>query len=140
MTFSSLQNFTQIVNRATPSAFVSFYKPPNLVLPAFSAASEKFNSLGANPSIVFAQVDSVQNPNLASQFNATKANITTLIWFTNGKPDSEPYAGISLQADDIFFWVTNRWDDITTTLFNQVVSSSYISFLCAMTTHRKLEP
>jgi hypothetical protein len=82
--------------------------------------SENFYNLGGDPPIFFAQVDAAQNPNLASKYNATHANATTLIWFADGKPDSEPYTGVSLQEDDIFFWVINRWDTITTTLTNQV--------------------
>jgi hypothetical protein len=119
-----IQNFTRVVNDATPAAFVSFYKQPNLVLPAFSEASENFKNLGADPPIVFAQVDAAQNPTLASKFNATNANITTLIWFSKGSPDRLPYSGVSLSADDIFFWVINRWDFITTTLTSQVISPS----------------
>jgi hypothetical protein len=118
------QNFTNFINNATPIAFVSFYKQPNLAFSAFSEASARFSSLGADPPIVFAQVDVVQNPTLASKFNATNADITTLTWFTKGNPDRQPYNGVSLQADDILFWVINRWDTITTTLTNQVATPS----------------
>ncbi len=97
-------------------AFVSFYKQPNDIFASFyKAFIQLLKNLAPIP---FAQVDVEQNRNLSSKYNATNAN-TTLIWFTKGNP--EPYTGISLQTDDIVFWVVNEIDTFTTTLTMQVI-------------------
>ena len=114
------QNFTQVVNANTKWVLVSFYKQPNRTFPAYNDAAAELKALGPNPPVFFAQVDSDQNPQLASTYNVT--GTLTLIWFLNGMP--KPYAGISLKADDIAFWVTNQIDSITVSLTELVSALS----------------
>ena len=114
------QNFTQVVNANTNWVLVTFYKQPNRAFPAFNNAAAQVKALGPNPPVLFAQVDSDQNPQLASTFNVT--GTLALIWFLNGMP--KPYAGISLKADDIAFWVTNQIDSITVSLTELVLTLS----------------
>jgi thiol-disulfide isomerase/thioredoxin len=114
------QNFTQVVNANTKWVLVSFYKQPNRTFPAYNDAAAQLKALGPNPPVFFAQVDSDQNPQLASTYNVT--GTLALIWFLNGIP--KPYAGISLDADDIAFWVTNQIDSITVSLTELVLTLS----------------
>ncbi len=114
------QNFTEVVNNNTKWVLVSFYKQPNRTFPAYNDAAARMKALGPNPPVFFAQVDSDQNPQLASTYNVT-GNLA-LIWFLNGMP--KPYAGISLAADDIAFWVTNQIDSITVSLTELVLTLS----------------
>ena len=105
-------------------AFVSFYKQPNDVFASFYQA---FIQLSTNLApIPFAQVDVEQNRNLSSKYNATNAN-ATLIWFTKGNP--KPYTGISLQNDDILFWVVNEFDASTAPTYTTTLTMQVI-FLC----------
>jgi hypothetical protein len=98
---------------------VSFYMQPNDALPQFANASQIIQQIGFDPPVVFAQVNIEQNRELASQYNVTNAS---LIWFLRGQP--KPYAGISLQSDDISFWVMIQVDTFTVPLTEQVLAPS----------------
>jgi hypothetical protein len=98
---------------------VSFYKQPNDALPQFAEAAEIIQQIGFDPPVVFAQVNIEGNRELASKYNVTNAS---LIWFLRGQP--QPYAGISLQSDDISFWVMSQIDSFTVPLTEQVLSPS----------------
>ena len=78
------------------------------------------HALGFNPPVIFAQVNLKQNRQLATKFNVSN---TSLIWFVGAQP--QLYAGISLQSDDIFFWVLSQVDTFTSSLTQQVTLSAH---------------
>ena len=112
------QNFTQVVNANQKYILVNFYTQPNADSASFADAAAQMNAFDTespDPPVLFAQVDAAQNRQLASRFNVT---YTTLIWFVSGQP--QPYGGLSLQSDDIFFWLISEIDTATTALTLQV--------------------
>jgi hypothetical protein len=99
---------------------VSFYTEPNDVFSELEKAAAQMAALGFNPPVIFAQVNLKQNRQLASKFNISNSS---LIWFVGAQP--QLYAGISLQSDDIFFWVLSQVDTFTTSLTQQVTLSAH---------------
>ncbi len=106
---------------------VYFYKPSCAVCKAFyveflfAAARLKFVY---NNDAVLARVDAESTAGgqaLAARFNVT--DFPTLIWFVNG--NLLPYTGttqwLSMDQDDIVFWVESQTDVITTALTEQVL-------------------
>jgi hypothetical protein len=90
---------------------VSFYTEPNDIFSEFEKAAAQMRALPFDSPVIFAQVNLKQNRLLASKFNVSKSS---LIWFVGAQP--QLYAGISLQSDDIFFWVLSQVDIFTTSL------------------------
>ncbi len=88
----------------------------------YAAAASQLNVIGLSNVMAKFDMDSPNAQDRENQYSIS--NIPSLVWFNNGIPDRQPYNGVSLQADDIRFWVLNRWDTITTTLTNQVATPS----------------